>query len=167
MISISGDWFLKVFGYCLLFSLVIWSTLVSVFFNTKVSLFVLSFDLLTNAGKTTTASMLAYVLDAMGDDLTAVIGARVPQVGSLCIFMEFRLMCSLWVFQQGLQVDKLIFVHIRAFESYCGFFQTYFWCNFLLQLAERNIIFGTGCNFVLEVSNPFTPLFLYLVVCMS
>ncbi|KAL3342157.1 hypothetical protein AABB24_026267 [Solanum stoloniferum] len=47
-------------------------------------------------GKTTTASMLAYVLNAMGDDLTAVIGARVPQ------------------------------------------------------LAERNIICGTGCNFVLE-----------------
>ncbi|WMV20599.1 hypothetical protein MTR67_013984 [Solanum verrucosum] len=47
-------------------------------------------------GKTTTASMLAFVLNAMGDDLTAVIGARVPQ------------------------------------------------------LAERNIICGTGCNFVLE-----------------
>ncbi|KAF3973105.1 hypothetical protein CMV_003446 [Castanea mollissima] len=30
-------------------------------------------------GKSTTASMLAYVLKAMGDDLTAVIGARVPQ----------------------------------------------------------------------------------------
>ncbi|XP_055826164.1 uncharacterized protein LOC129894478 isoform X2 [Solanum dulcamara] len=47
-------------------------------------------------GKSTTASMLSYVLNAMGDDLTAVIGARVPQ------------------------------------------------------LAERNIICGTGCNFVLE-----------------
>ncbi|XP_047970895.1 UDP-N-acetylmuramate--L-alanine ligase-like isoform X2 [Salvia hispanica] len=30
-------------------------------------------------GKSTTASMLAYVLKAMGDDLTAVIGAQVPQ----------------------------------------------------------------------------------------
>ncbi|KAM3682181.1 hypothetical protein ACB098_12G054100 [Castanea mollissima] len=30
-------------------------------------------------GKSTTASMLAYVLKAMGDDLTAVIGAHVPQ----------------------------------------------------------------------------------------
>jgi UDP-N-acetylmuramate-alanine ligase len=33
-----------------------------------------------NAGKSTTAGMLAYVLKAMGDDLTAVIGAHVPQV---------------------------------------------------------------------------------------
>lgn len=33
-------------------------------------------------GKSTTASMLAYVLRAMGDDLTAVIGALVPQVSS-------------------------------------------------------------------------------------
>ncbi|OIS95694.1 PREDICTED: uncharacterized protein LOC109235188 [Nicotiana attenuata] len=47
-------------------------------------------------GKSTTASMLAYVLNAMGNDLTAVIGAWVPQ------------------------------------------------------LAERNIICGTGGNFVLE-----------------
>ncbi|XP_057952582.1 uncharacterized protein LOC131146806 [Malania oleifera] len=31
-------------------------------------------------GKTTTASMLAYILNAMGDDLTAVVGAHVPQV---------------------------------------------------------------------------------------
>ncbi|KAK4350883.1 hypothetical protein RND71_030196 [Anisodus tanguticus] len=31
-------------------------------------------------GKSTTASMLAYVLNAMGDDLTAVIGAWVPQL---------------------------------------------------------------------------------------
>ncbi|KAI3458102.1 hypothetical protein Pfo_014765 [Paulownia fortunei] len=30
-------------------------------------------------GKSTTTSMLAYVLKAMGDDLTAVIGAQVPQ----------------------------------------------------------------------------------------
>ncbi|KAI9161859.1 hypothetical protein LWI28_021384 [Acer negundo] len=30
-------------------------------------------------GKSTTASMLAYVLKAIGDDLTAVVGARVPQ----------------------------------------------------------------------------------------
>ncbi|KAL5727256.1 hypothetical protein ACHQM5_000472 [Ranunculus cassubicifolius] len=30
-------------------------------------------------GKSTTASMLAYVLRAMGDDLTAIIGAHVPQ----------------------------------------------------------------------------------------
>ncbi|KAK9293368.1 hypothetical protein L1049_021360 [Liquidambar formosana] len=30
-------------------------------------------------GKSTTASMLAYVLSAMGDDLTAVVGAHVPQ----------------------------------------------------------------------------------------
>ncbi|XP_061999592.1 uncharacterized protein LOC133716986 [Rosa rugosa] len=30
-------------------------------------------------GKSTTASMLAYVLDAMGDSLTAVVGAHVPQ----------------------------------------------------------------------------------------
>ncbi|KAF9615464.1 hypothetical protein IFM89_023722 [Coptis chinensis] len=30
-------------------------------------------------GKTTTASMLAYVLSAMGVDLTAVVGAQVPQ----------------------------------------------------------------------------------------
>ncbi|KAK7859273.1 udp-n-acetylmuramate--l-alanine ligase [Quercus suber] len=30
-------------------------------------------------GKSTTASMLAYVLKAMGDDITAVIGAHVPQ----------------------------------------------------------------------------------------
>ena len=35
------------------------------------------------AGKSTTASMLAYVLKAMGDDLTAVIGAHVPQVSTL------------------------------------------------------------------------------------
>ncbi|XP_075108056.1 uncharacterized protein LOC107826838 [Nicotiana tabacum] len=47
-------------------------------------------------GKSTTSSMLAYVLHAMGNDLTAVIGAWVPQ------------------------------------------------------LAERNIICGTGGNFVLE-----------------
>jgi UDP-N-acetylmuramate-alanine ligase len=31
-------------------------------------------------GKSTTASMLAYVLKAMDDDLTAVVGAYVPQV---------------------------------------------------------------------------------------
>ncbi|KAL7229805.1 hypothetical protein ACSBR2_008375 [Camellia fascicularis] len=30
-------------------------------------------------GKSTTASMLAYVLKAMGDDVTAVVGAHVPQ----------------------------------------------------------------------------------------
>ncbi|XP_043719739.1 UDP-N-acetylmuramate--L-alanine ligase-like isoform X2 [Telopea speciosissima] len=30
-------------------------------------------------GKSTTASMLAYVLSAMGDDLTAIVGAHVPQ----------------------------------------------------------------------------------------
>ncbi|XP_058205999.1 uncharacterized protein LOC131319651 isoform X2 [Rhododendron vialii] len=30
-------------------------------------------------GKSTTASMLAYVLKAMGDDITAVVGAHVPQ----------------------------------------------------------------------------------------
>ncbi|PRQ60169.1 putative UDP-N-acetylmuramate--L-alanine ligase [Rosa chinensis] len=30
-------------------------------------------------GKSTTASMLAYVLDAMGDSLTAVVGAHMPQ----------------------------------------------------------------------------------------
>ncbi|KAK9103707.1 hypothetical protein Sjap_020961 [Stephania japonica] len=30
-------------------------------------------------GKTTTASMLAYVLNSMGDDLTAVVGGNVPQ----------------------------------------------------------------------------------------
>ncbi|ONI25400.1 hypothetical protein PRUPE_2G300700 [Prunus persica] len=30
-------------------------------------------------GKSTTASMLAYVLDGMGDNLTAVVGAHVPQ----------------------------------------------------------------------------------------
>ncbi|KAF5175766.1 Udp-n-acetylmuramate--l-alanine ligase [Thalictrum thalictroides] len=30
-------------------------------------------------GKSTTASMLAYVLNAMGDDLTAIVGAHVPQ----------------------------------------------------------------------------------------
>ncbi|PSS04389.1 UDP-N-acetylmuramate--L-alanine ligase [Actinidia chinensis var. chinensis] len=30
-------------------------------------------------GKSTTASMLAYVLQAMGDDVTAVVGAHVPQ----------------------------------------------------------------------------------------
>ncbi|KAK2653977.1 hypothetical protein Ddye_013833 [Dipteronia dyeriana] len=30
-------------------------------------------------GKSTTASMLAYVLKAIGDDLTAIVGARVPQ----------------------------------------------------------------------------------------
>lgn len=34
----------------------------------------------TLVGKSTTTSMLAYVLKAMGDDLTAVIGAQVPQV---------------------------------------------------------------------------------------
>ncbi|XP_034711420.1 UDP-N-acetylmuramate--L-alanine ligase-like isoform X3 [Vitis riparia] len=32
-------------------------------------------------GKSTTASMLAYVLKSMGDDLTAVVGAQVPQFG--------------------------------------------------------------------------------------
>lgn len=32
------------------------------------------------SGKSTTASMLAYVLKAMGDDITAVVGAHVPQV---------------------------------------------------------------------------------------
>ncbi|KAF7148621.1 hypothetical protein RHSIM_Rhsim03G0190800 [Rhododendron simsii] len=31
------------------------------------------------SGKSTTASMLAYVLKAMGDDITAVVGAHVPQ----------------------------------------------------------------------------------------
>lgn len=36
--------------------------------------------LFTLVGKSTTTSMLAYVLEAMGDDLTAVIGAQVPQV---------------------------------------------------------------------------------------
>ncbi|XP_019053135.1 PREDICTED: uncharacterized protein LOC104595977 isoform X2 [Nelumbo nucifera] len=30
-------------------------------------------------GKSTTASMLAYVLSAMGDDITAIVGAHVPQ----------------------------------------------------------------------------------------
>ncbi|XP_077248229.1 uncharacterized protein LOC143887877 isoform X2 [Tasmannia lanceolata] len=30
-------------------------------------------------GKSTTASMLAFVLNAMGDDLTAIVGAHVPQ----------------------------------------------------------------------------------------
>nr|GMD55132.1 UDP-N-acetylmuramate--L-alanine ligase-like [Ipomoea batatas] len=30
-------------------------------------------------GKSTTASMLAYLLHAMGDDITAVVGAKVPQ----------------------------------------------------------------------------------------
>lgn len=38
-------------------------------------------------GKSTTASMLAYVLHAMGDDLTAVVGAHVPQVSPY--FMQF------------------------------------------------------------------------------
>lgn len=33
-----------------------------------------------NAGKSTTASMLAYVLKSMGDDVTAVVGGQVPQV---------------------------------------------------------------------------------------
>lgn len=33
-----------------------------------------------NVGKSTTASMLAYVLKELGDDLTAVVGAEVPQV---------------------------------------------------------------------------------------
>lgn len=37
-----------------------------------------------HAGKSTTASMLAYVLKSMGDDLTAVVGAQVPQV-SFCL----------------------------------------------------------------------------------
>ncbi|KAK6936789.1 Mur ligase, N-terminal catalytic domain [Dillenia turbinata] len=32
-------------------------------------------------GKSTTASMLAYVLKAMGEDITAVVGAQVPQFG--------------------------------------------------------------------------------------
>lgn len=32
------------------------------------------------AGKSTTAAMLASVLNAMGDDLTAIVGADVPQV---------------------------------------------------------------------------------------
>ncbi|XP_022873777.1 uncharacterized protein LOC111392635 isoform X1 [Olea europaea var. sylvestris] len=32
-------------------------------------------------GKSTTASMLAYILKGMGDNLTAVIGAQVPQFG--------------------------------------------------------------------------------------
>lgn len=38
--------------------------------------------IMINAGKSTTASMLAYVLKSMGDDLTAVVGAQVPQVSS-------------------------------------------------------------------------------------
>ncbi|KAG8381261.1 hypothetical protein BUALT_Bualt06G0104100 [Buddleja alternifolia] len=38
-------------------------------------------------GKSTTTSMLAYILKAMGDDLTAVIGAQVPQfAGSNVIY---------------------------------------------------------------------------------
>lgn len=41
--------------------------------------------IMIHAGKSTTASMLAYVLKSMGDDLTAVVGAQVPQV-------SFRLM---------------------------------------------------------------------------
>lgn len=32
------------------------------------------------AGKSTTTAMLAYVLNAMDDDLTAIVGAEVPQV---------------------------------------------------------------------------------------
>ncbi|XP_009377604.2 UDP-N-acetylmuramate--L-alanine ligase-like [Pyrus x bretschneideri] len=42
-------------------------------------------------GKSTTASMLAYVLDAMGDSLTAVVGAHVPQFsGGNIIFGDGR-----------------------------------------------------------------------------
>ncbi|KAH9646848.1 UDP-N-acetylmuramate--L-alanine ligase [Citrus sinensis] len=37
-------------------------------------------------GKSTTASMLAYVLKAMGDDLTAIVGAHVPQFPDGSIF---------------------------------------------------------------------------------
>ncbi|KAK9914315.1 hypothetical protein M0R45_038101 [Rubus argutus] len=37
------------------------------------------YNLIAVSGKSTTASMLAYVLDAMGDNLTAVVGAHVPQ----------------------------------------------------------------------------------------
>lgn len=45
--------------------------------------------ILTYAGKSTTASMLAYVMKAMGDDLTAIVGAHVPQVISYLIKEEF------------------------------------------------------------------------------
>ncbi|KAK9994547.1 hypothetical protein SO802_024250 [Lithocarpus litseifolius] len=39
----------------------------------------------SSLGKSTTRSMLAYVLKAIGDDLTAVIRARVPQI----LILEF------------------------------------------------------------------------------
>ena len=45
---------------------------------------------LNMAGKSSTSSMLAYVLSAMGDDLTAVVGAEVPQVflKAQAVFMD-------------------------------------------------------------------------------
>ncbi|KAI3913167.1 hypothetical protein MKW98_007183 [Papaver atlanticum] len=38
-------------------------------------------------GKSTTSAMLAYVLKPMGDDITAVVGAIVPQVFSLLFLL--------------------------------------------------------------------------------
>lgn len=50
--------------------------------------------IMINAGKSTTASMLAYVLKSMGDDLTAVVGAQVPQVSSYLLHFGRKI----WIF---------------------------------------------------------------------
>lgn len=92
------------------------------------------------AGKSTAASMLAYVLHAMGDDLTAVVGAHVPQVSSY----------SLWLRQCNILASIVFYLH--GFHSFNGFEwrcrlmpemingQTFLLCSFLEKMLSQVVV---------------------------
>lgn len=49
-----------------------------IYLGLHIHIFMFTYSMI--AGKSTTTAMLAYVLNAMDDDLTAIVGAEVPQV---------------------------------------------------------------------------------------
>lgn len=136
--------------------------------------------MLTNAGKSTTSSMLAYVLHAMGNDLTAVIGAWVPQVGLLSLSLRsvFLLLCflckdfldmPLWEFVDS--VCKTVFVHIRAFVFHSEIFHLHAklsfdvtaFCSLLKETSSVELVATLYWRYPI----PSHLFFLCLVICMS
>ncbi|KAM6555777.1 hypothetical protein CsatB_002796 [Cannabis sativa] len=104
-------------------------------------------------GKSTTTAMLAYVLNAMGDDLTAVVGADVPQVFSgmekesiVFPFSHFLYVCMFVSCGFVFLIDLVKVKSVDALKS-----ETELHLNrSCMQFTGGNIISGSSETFVLE-----------------